>query len=459
MAAKKTKSGAIVTSRNAAGEMTQVEDHRFSDGPWPFKATIPPAQADQWMLHISAEMHSRNWSAAGMGQLDVEANSGSQTISLGGENSGCTIELTWEKERGGRLDVRARPSGNPGTPLEIMRDFFQVVDVRLRSQQRDRAHRRWWFVYEGIPWKGELWLSDSLRLGPPSRFPESLIGRQVVIVDAVVDGIGWQGIQAEFQRQLRELRLVLSPILGAHLEESRNWDSDWVPEFDEQMRLTDCKLRAVGYTELSVSPGMPERASAPAAARETVARPRLGRLGIWADDRSIRIPHDIEDLWARFNALTHSARQQFLNACNAYDIARSMWPSQRTAYAAFLVVACEALKPTSRRYEKANVYDVIANLASDADARALMSLRLAPQKVRSQHLHRGKLAADEFAPLLFGDPFRDPSFDDMLMRLSQVTRVCLIERLRRSGSLPFALLPRQKKTKKLKRKNRGRPSS
>lgn len=458
MVAKKTKSGATLIARNAAGGMTQVEDHRFSDGPWSFAATIPTAQAEEWMLHIGAEMHSRNWSAAGMGQLDAGANSGSQTISLSGEHSGCTIELTWDRERGGQLDVRARPSGNPVTPPEIMRDFFQVVDVRLRNQQRDRAHRRWWFVYEGIPWKGELWLSDSLRLGPPSRFPESLIGRQVVIVDAVIEGIGWQGLQAEFQRRLRELRLVLSPILGAHLEESRNWDSDWVPEFDEQMRITDCKLRAVGYTELSVAPGMPERASAPAAERETVARPGLGRLGIWADDRSLRIPADIEDLWARFNALTHPARQQFLNACNAYDIARSMWPSQRTAYAAFLVVACEALKPTNRRYEKANVYDVIANLASEADARALKSLRLAPQKVRSQHLHRGELAADEFAPLLFGDPFRDPSFDDMLMRLSQVTRVCLIEWLRRSRSLPFALLPRQK-TEKRKRKIRGRRSS
>jgi hypothetical protein len=250
----------------------------------------------------------------------------------------------------------------------------------------------------------------------------------------------------------------MSPILGAHFGESRNWNYEWVPEFDEQMRLTDCKLRPVGYTELAISTEMPARASAPAAELETVVRPGLGRFGIWPDDQSIRIPHDIESLWARFNTLTRPARQQFLNACNAYDIARSMWPSQRTAYAAFLVVACEALKPTGRRYEEANVYDVVANLASKSDAEALKNLHLAPQKVRSQHLHRGELAADEFAPLLFGDPFRDPSFDDMLMRLSQVARVCLIEWLRRGGSLPFELLPRQK-TRNLKRKSRGRPGS
>lgn len=458
MSAKKTKSGAMVKTSSPAGGMAPVEDHRFSDGPWPFAATIPATQAEEWMLHINAEMHSRNWSAAGMGQLDAEANSGSQTISLGVQHVGGTIELTWDKERGGRLEVRARPGGSPATPLEIVRDFFRIVDVRMRSRQRDRAHRRWWFVYEGIPWKGELWLGDSLRLGPPSRFPESLIGRQAVLVDAVVEGIGWQGVQAEFQRVLRDLRLVLSPILGTHLEESRNWESDWVPEFDEQMRLTDCRLRSVGYTELVQSQGMPARGSAPAADRETVTRPGLERFGIWADDRSVRIPHDIESLWAAFNALAITERQQFLNACNAYDIARSMWPSQRTAYVAFLVVACEALKPTNKRYEKANVYDVIANLASKADANALKSLRLAPQKVRSQHLHRGELAADELAPLVFGDPFRDPSFDDMLMRLSEVARICLIEWLRRGGPLPFALLPRPK-TGKLKPKNRGRANS
>ena len=64
MAAKKTKSGAILTFRNPDGGMSQVEDHRFSDEPWPFTATIPASQAEEWMLHISAEMHSRNWTRA-----------------------------------------------------------------------------------------------------------------------------------------------------------------------------------------------------------------------------------------------------------------------------------------------------------------------------------------------------------------------------------------------------------
>jgi hypothetical protein len=47
MAAKKTKSGAIVTSRNQSGEMTRIEGHRFSDGPWQFSATIPSALPEE----------------------------------------------------------------------------------------------------------------------------------------------------------------------------------------------------------------------------------------------------------------------------------------------------------------------------------------------------------------------------------------------------------------------------
>ncbi len=44
-----------------------------------------------------------------------------------------------------------------------------------------------------------------------------------------------------------------------------------------------------------------------------------------------------------------------------------MWPDQKTASAAFLVVACAALKLGGRRYENMDVYDVIADLVGTGD--------------------------------------------------------------------------------------------
>ena len=81
-------------------------------------------------------------------------------------------------------------------------------------------------------------LTDDLRLGPPSRFPPGLLGTQVVVVDAQVKGIGWQGVNANFDRLLREIRLVLSPVLDVHLEQQRSSDAQgWVTEFDDRYLL------------------------------------------------------------------------------------------------------------------------------------------------------------------------------------------------------------------------------
>ncbi len=132
-----------------------------------------------------------------------------------------------------------------------------------------------------------------------------------------------------------------------------------------------------------------------------------------------------------------------MRAGNAYLTALSMWPDHRTAYAVFLVVACEALKPMGRKYKEANIYDVVASLVSPSEAESLRGLSLNPQGVRSKHLHRGELAADELLPDMVNDLFKDPSFDEMLMVLSKISRVCLIEWLRRRGEYKFVRLPRQ----------------
>jgi hypothetical protein len=146
------------------------------------------------------------------------------------------------------------------------------------------------------------------------------------------------------------------------------------------------------------------------------------------------VPADIEQLWNHFVRLPDSRQEQLLRAGNAYLIAKSMWPDQRTAYATFLVVACEALKPIGKRYDQVNAYDVIASLLNPNEAQRLRELSVHPQKVRSGHVHRGELAAGELLPMLVHDPFMDPSFDEMLRTLTAISRLCLIEWLRCGGS-------------------------
>jgi hypothetical protein len=106
-----------------------------------------------------------------------------------------------------------------------------------------------------------------------------------------------------------------------------------------------------------------------------------------------------------------------------------------------MVVTCESLKPPGRRYEACNVYDVVERLLGATEAQELRQLRLAPQRVRSRHLHRGELAADELVPFLLQHDFGDPSFDETVSALARSARACLIEWLRRGGT--YALTRRR----------------
>ena len=139
--------------------------------------------------------------------------------------------------------------------------------------------------------------------------------------------------------------------------------------------------------------------------------------------------------------LPSSIREQLLRAGTDYLNAKSVGPDQRTASAAFLVVACEALKPTGGRYNKLNIYNVIESLLGPNEAKRLRELSVHPQRVRHGHLHRGELVAGELLSMLVRDHFMDPSFDEMLTELSAISRMCLIEWLRCGGSYSVVRLP------------------
>jgi hypothetical protein len=259
----------------------------------------------------------------------------------------------------------------------------------------------------------------------------------------MIEGIGQRGVTANFQKRIHELRIFLGFVLGLRLEMSK-FERGWVYEADAEGRVTDCKLRNIGYVELSPQVRFPKRGCIPPVERRDVTRPGLGPHGITSDMHEEWVSGDIEQLWQSFMALPPAKRAHLLRAGNAYLIAQLMWPDQRTAFAAFLVVASEALKPTGKSGDRLNVYDVVASLVSPNEAHRLRQLAFQPQQVRSKHLHRGELVAGELLPMFFDDHFRDPSFDEMLRIFSCISRICLIEWLRLGGKYKVVRMPREK---------------
>ncbi len=429
----KQKPSAQIHVADGAGGMRQVTDVRFEAGEWPIKLVVPATEAEVWMAHLSAEAEERGWSSSSVSQLEATENSGTLSVHTATGRSPATLDIAWDRLRGKELRLRGRPSGDPVFSLDVARDFIDAVSARVRAGKTLRAHRQALLSYDGLPWRGELWLGTDHRLGPPSKHPDTLLGPQILIVDAMIEGIGQQGVTANFQIRLQELRVFLGFVLGLNITISKS-QLGWVSDVNAQGSIVDCSLRHVGYVETAPSQGFPPVGSASPIERRTVTRPGLGPYGLTADMHERWVPADIEQLWTSFLQLPATKREHLLRAGNALLIARSMWPEQRTAYAAFLVVASEALKPPGKRHDRMNIYDVVASLVGIGDAQRLRRVAVHPQKVRSEHFHRGRVAAGELLPLMMHDHFKDPSFDEMLTILSQVSRVCLIEWLRCEGT-------------------------
>ncbi|MCZ6718087.1 MAG: hypothetical protein O6944_02895 [Gammaproteobacteria bacterium] len=442
----KRKPGAQICVADGAGGMRRVADLRFEAGEWPIELVVPAKDAKTWMAHLNAEKEERGWSSSGLSQLESAENSGTLSVHTVGGPLPPSLDIVWERSRDAELRVKARPSGTPELSLETAQDFIDATSARQRAGKTIRGHRWGLLSYYGLPWRGELWLESQLRIGPPSKHPtDALLGSQAIVVDAIVEGIGNQGVTANFETRLHEVRIFLSVVLDLNVIISKS-EREWVCQLDEQGRITDCKIGQVGYAEISKTRELPSVGSTPPVERREVSRPGLGPTGLQWDMYEQWVPADIEDLWRMFTELPASKRDHFLRAGNAYLIARSMWPDQRTAYAVFLVVACEALKSSGKRYDRANVYDVVASLMNPEEGERLRRLAVPPQRVRSKHVHRGELAANELLPLLINNPFEDPSFDEMIGELSRVTRVCLTEWLRCGGNYRLVRLPRRKHT-------------
>ena len=337
---RKQKSSAQIHVADGAGGMRQVADLRFEAGEWPIEFVVPATDAETWMAHLNAETEDRGWNSDSFSQLDAGENSGTIAVHTATGPS-ATLDSAWERPRGKALRLRARPNGDPVLSLQIAQDFINAVSERLRTIKSIRAYRQALLTYDGLPWRGELWLDADHRLGPPSKHRHTLLGPQIVIVDAMIEGIGQQGVTAAFQRSIHELRVSLSFVLGLNITISKI-EFGWVSNMNAQGSIMDCTVRQVGYVEIV----------------PTTWFPLVG---------------------------------------SASPIEPFSWLLARRQ------------SPTGKRYDQLNAYDVIASLVNISDAQRLRALSIHPQKVRSEHVHRGELAAGELVPMFMSNHFQDRS--------------------------------------------------
>src|SRR5436309_3368015 len=163
----KAKSKAIIMAADGAGGMAQVQDRRFENlREWP-NFDVPKEQANSWLHYLSAQCQRRGWRCGSFGQLDGKENSGSINVHTGGSDQ-PQLAIVWERKRGGPIKVRYRSAGRTDFPLTDAQELFEKVNKLCRIGAKERVYCRGQLVYEGPPWRGELWLDDTLRLGPPA---------------------------------------------------------------------------------------------------------------------------------------------------------------------------------------------------------------------------------------------------------------------------------------------------
>jgi hypothetical protein len=451
--------------------MVQVKDRRFERSAWPISFEVPVEQAENWFYYLQSECEGRCWSSAGLSQLEPRENSGSRMLLAAGVEQ---LSITWDRARGGTLNVRARPAA--ALDLAAAQEFFRDLNRRSSAGETDPIHRWGTLEYEGRAWRGELWLSERLRLGPPStQYERAVFGPRVVIVDAVLDCIGQGHARDAHTHLLEELSLFLSVVTGTrfHLPQTgKAWTWDTAEGISSS-------VRTLGYIETAKHPGMPVPGTCPPVPLEPQEETEQQRAVREVTQNERAMPADTAKLWQANRALTAERQQQFLAVAAKFQEALLHWGSRGTASFTSMVIACEALKPArpddqirpakrpwrflrlwvqrlraatrqvrntvprrDRRYSEHNIYNVIeALLGAQAAQRLRTHLfdqkihpKVDPQAVRNAHFHSGQLYGSEFAHAMMSN-FRDPTFDAACRELFKMTKAAIIEWLRRGGTI------------------------
>ncbi len=428
---------------DSAGEMTQVQDRRFEKtSDWPVRFEVPKEQADTWLQYFSAECAKRGWSCTSFGQLESKENSGSITVNTGGAEQ-PQLAVVWERKRGGPIKVQARSGATSEFSLDQANELFRQVNERSRAAATEQFHCGWHLRYEGLPWRGELWLNESLRLGPPSQQDESaLIGPRIILVDALVAGIDQLHASAAFGMALRELSAFLTAVMGTNVGVSPNGGRGWTWSTDSSGQVLQCDIRNLGYREERWLTEMPTKGQIQPVPLKAIHRPDFSLQGIDGTQTEIHLPEDIVDLWQAFGRLPPDRRQQFLQVGSMWQLALSLGQEYQTARFAWMVAACEVLKPPEPQFKDHNIYHVAEALLGKPTANLLQEQWFRPQGVRNAHLHRGEFRGSEFVQHVMMSSFQDPTFDQACRVLRQITQAAIIEWLRQNGNFTMLQLTR-----------------
>jgi hypothetical protein len=337
--------------------------------------------------------------------------------------------------------VRAKSAGPSEFPAGEAERFFDEVNRKCLAGITERIYRRYHLFYDGLAWRGELWLYDTLRLGPPTlQYEAALIGPRVILVDALIDCAGPSDAPHLFKRKLRDLAAFLSVVLGTRLRLPENRQT-WT--FSQG--LADCEVRSLDYFEPVNPEAMPSRGTVAPVPFRPVERPDFSWGGIDGSINELAVPADIADLWERYSVLPADRRRDFLQAAAKWQEALSHWGEASTLSFALMVVACEALKPSEPQYKDHNIYAVIEALLGKEIADRLQEQWFCPQNIRSAHLHRGEFRASELLHDMITSSYQDPTFDQAHRELWKVTQAAIIEWLRRRGE--FIMPPFQRRSK------------
>ena len=114
-----------------------------------------------------------------------------------------------------------RPNEGPSTlssssdlSLEEAQQFFSEANEECRLAVTESIYARGTLQYEGLAWRGELWLDDKTRLAPPSLQDETAaLGPRYVHVDAILECVGQPDVAKTRQEILLEVSAFLSVVM------------------------------------------------------------------------------------------------------------------------------------------------------------------------------------------------------------------------------------------------------
>ena len=435
MIRKKTR--AIVGVPDGSDGMRQLSDRRFEKGDWLEQSEFAGGEADTWLQYLAQECRRRDLQCAGISQIDARENSGSYTIRPIGPDPQPELVVVWERKRDGPLIVRSRLTGAPLFDEELAKAVLNGTTEACKSARKERVFCAGYLLYDGLLWHGEHWLEPGLRLGtPPREYTEALVGPRVVLVETVFDGVDIADARAGFRVFLRELSAFLSVALRMRIgAPGFTQTKTWVWTTDSDLKI-ECDVRQLGYEIAPPRNELPIAGIEAAVPNFVVTRPDLVGRGITGMEHELALPSDLNDLWAYFRALPPAQRRQFLQVASLWQLSNALVGEFDTASVAYLVAACEALKPADA-VQRLNAYDVVETTLGKELADRLRS-ELQPVRIRHAHFHAGEIRGDEFRKLMMMDSFRDPKFRQVFDEMWLVTAACIVEWLMRDGVLAMA---------------------